>query len=46
MGGAGKRPREDEDGAIDNDVFGRLDLLANVLAETFPGYSPRYNKPT
>lgn len=43
-GGVGKRKREDEDGAIDNDVFGRLDSLANVLAETFPGYSPRFNK--
>jgi len=43
-GGVGKRPREDEDGATSNEVLSRLDVLANVLAETFPGYSPRFNK--
>lgn len=42
-GGAGRRPREDLR-ATGNDVFGRLDALANVLAETFTGYSPRFNK--
>ena len=43
-GGVGKRPRDDDDGATGNDVFSRLDALANVLAETFPGYSPRFNR--
>ena len=42
-GGVGRKPREDQGGTGDN-VFGRLDALANVLAETFPGYSPRFNK--
>jgi hypothetical protein len=41
-GGAGKRPREGAE--TGNDIFTRLDALANVLAETFPGYSPRFNR--
>jgi hypothetical protein len=43
-GGVGKRPRDDQGGGTGNDVFSRLDALANVLAETFPGYSPRFNQ--
>jgi len=40
---AGKKPREGERGT-GNNVFSRLDALANVLAETFPGYVPRFNQ--
>ncbi len=43
--GVGQRRREDAHDEHANDIIARLDGLAIAMAETFPGYIPRFNQP-
>jgi hypothetical protein len=44
-GGAGTRQsRDDEEDQDNQDIIGRLNTLARVLSETFPGYVPKFNQ--